>query len=56
MQWIAGDFMCRICQMLKQFGMFASSIHVVVSLLSVTSNGVFVVLSPERFKRQNRTI
>jgi len=31
MQWLAGEFMCRLCQMMKQFGMYSSSFMVAVS-------------------------
>nr|ABR22595.1 gonadotropin-releasing hormone receptor 1a [Ciona savignyi] len=30
MEWLAGDFTCRLCQMMKQFGMYASSFMVAV--------------------------
>ncbi|CAK8695666.1 unnamed protein product [Clavelina lepadiformis] len=33
MEWMAGDVMCRVCQMVKQFGMYSSSFMVMVIAL-----------------------
>ncbi|NP_001028997.1 gonadotropin-releasing hormone receptor 1 [Ciona intestinalis] len=42
MEWLAGDVMCRLCQMMKQFGMYASSFMVVV----IGADRVTGILSP----------
>ncbi|CAK8685284.1 unnamed protein product [Clavelina lepadiformis] len=42
MMWLAGDIACRLCQMMKQFGMYASSFMVVV----IGTDRVIGILSP----------
>nr|ABR22596.1 gonadotropin-releasing hormone receptor 2a [Ciona savignyi] len=50
MEWLAGDFTCRLCQMMKQFGMYASSFMVVV----IGMDRVTAILSPLTHEGQKR--
>jgi len=43
MHWLAGDVICRIIQMIKQFGMYASSFKIVVSRYLLVDNWFIVV-------------
>nr|CAB3250140.1 GnRHR3 gonadotropin-releasing hormone receptor 3 [Phallusia mammillata] len=51
MQWYGGDVLCRLCNMLKQFGMYISSLMVVVTAL----DRVFSILSPMSNVNQQRS-
>ncbi|XP_078482823.1 gonadotropin-releasing hormone receptor isoform X1 [Ciona intestinalis] len=50
MEWLAGDVMCRLCQMMKQFGMYASSFMVVV----IGMDRVTAILSPLTHEGQRK--
>ncbi|CAK8695679.1 unnamed protein product [Clavelina lepadiformis] len=49
--WVAGDVMCKICQILKQFGMYISSFMVVV----IAFDRMFSLLFPMAPLSQQRT-
>nr|ABR22597.1 gonadotropin-releasing hormone receptor 3a [Ciona savignyi] len=53
MSWLGGEFLCRLCQLLKQFGMYISSFMVVVIAL----DRVFSIVLPmaNNSKQQKRT-
>nr|NP_001165352.1 gonadotropin-releasing hormone receptor [Ciona intestinalis]BAI66406.1 gonadotropin-releasing hormone receptor [Ciona intestinalis] len=50
MAWLGSEFLCRLCQFLKQFGMYISSLMVVVIAL----DRVFSILSPMSANQQRK--